>query len=281
MSELAAQLEVVASLGSWERSEETKALVLDGFRSPDAAVRVLALEVAAQEMDDDLAVEVARLLDTDPDVEVRGLAALTLGPALEEMNSEDDWEGPDLGGLPMSVALFQAIESRLEGIYRDAGEPKEVRRRALEAAVRSPRPWQRAAIRLAWASDDPEWRLTAVFSMGCLSGFKAEILEALESDSAELKVEAMRAIGGQGIEEVGDELVSLVASHQTPHELRLAAIYALATVRPAGGEEVLESLLQTDDEEIAEAAREALDELQMWQAGDGPGCDEELSDISS
>ncbi len=61
----------------------------------------------------------------------------------------------------MSMDRFREIERRLESIYRDAAEPKELRRRVLEAAVRSPRDWQRGAIGSAWASGDPEWRITA------------------------------------------------------------------------------------------------------------------------
>ncbi len=261
MSDLARQLEILASVGSWERPGDAKALILEGFGSPDSAVRLTALELAAEEMDDEVATEVERLLDADPEVAVRARAAIAFGPALEQMIAEEDWEGPDLGDLPMSMSRFHDIEHRLESVYRDAAEPKEMRRRALEAAVRSPRPWQMNVIRSAWASDDSEWRVTAVFCMGCVAGFEAEILEAVDSDSPELQIEAVRALGATGLQPDNDDLMRFAASDDTPRELRLAAIEALGTVGPRGAAELLESLGESNDEEIATTAQEAFEEL--------------------
>lgn len=279
MTNLATQLDLLARVGSWDRPENTEALIRQGLESPDSAVRLTALELAAEHMDDELAAAVERLFEADPDLEVRGRAAIVLGPVLEEMNSEEDWEGPDLGELPLSMARFHEIEARLERAYRDAEVPKDVRRRALEAAVRSPRPWQKGAVRSAWASGDPDWRLTAVFCMGYVKGFEAEILEALGSDAPELKIEAVRAAGAMGLEEAGDELVLLAASDGTPRELRFAAIEALATVHPPDAGELLDSLLDSDDEEIAEAAQDAYDEMLVWSRVDGLDDDELEEDL--
>ncbi len=264
MSDLARELTFLAGLGSWERPDNAKTSIREGLESPDRAVRLTALELAAEEMDPEIAAEAVRLFEADPDPEVRGRAAIVLGPALEEMSQEEGWEGPELGELPLSTDLFHQIEERLEKAYRDTDEPKEVRRRALEAAIRSPRPWQQEAIRSAWASDDPEWRLTAVFCMGLVTGFEDEILEALGSDSPELETEAVRAAGAMGLDKAGNHLVSLAASESTPRDLRLAAIEALGTLSPAIGADVLDTLILSDDKELAEKAQEAFDEMALW-----------------
>lgn len=278
MSDLATDLEHLASLGSWERPENVEALISEGLASPESAVRLLALELAAEHMDDDLADAVARLMESDPEPEVRGRAATVLGPALEEMGEDEDWEGADLDDLPLSEVRFHEIEARLEKVYRDAAAPKLARRRALEAAIRSPRPWHQEAVRTAWASDDPEWRLTAVFCMGHVTGFEAEILEALESDSGEIETEAVRAAGAMGIAKAGAKLASLAASKRTPRPLLLAAIEALGTVPSPDGAEALESLLDSDDEEIAEAAHEAYEQMEMWSQVEGLEDDGEPDD---
>jgi hypothetical protein len=261
LDDLAEDLKYLASVGSWERPEDAKALILQGLRSPDAAVQLTALELAAQQMDEEIATAVGRALDMDPKVAVRVRAAIAFGPALETMSAEEGWEGPDLGDLPMSMPRFHDLERRLEEVYRDAAEPKEMRRKALEAAVRSPRPWQQDVIRSAWASDDVEWRLTAVFCMGCVAGFEDEILEAVDSDSPELKIEAVRALGARGIQPAGDDLMRFAASDDTPYELRLVAIEALSGIGLKSSAELLKSLSESADEEIAATAQYALDEM--------------------
>jgi hypothetical protein len=48
----------------------------------------------------------------------------------------------------------------------------KVRRRVLEASVRAPQDWHQEAIREAYSSGDESWRLTAVFCMRFVRGFK-------------------------------------------------------------------------------------------------------------
>ena len=273
MQNLALQLEMLAGLGSWERPDNAKDVILEGLGHQDSALRLNALEIAAEELDPDLTEVIVRLLETDPEHVVRARAAIALGPALEMMSTEEDWEEPELEDLPMSVDRFHDVERCLEKIYRDADEPKQVRRRVLEAAVRSPRDWHKGVIRSAWASEDPEWQLTAVFCMGCIAGFEDQILEALDSDSPELKTEAVRAAGAMGLKAAGRVLAYLAAADDTPREMRLAAIEALGTTPTPESAEVLEMLLLSDDEEIAELARAAFDELAIWQHVDDHGDD--------
>jgi len=143
-------------------------------------------------------------------------------------------------------------------LYADAGVPKAVRRSILEAAVRSPQEWHERAVRAAYASDDEAWRLTAVFCMQFVRGFDDQILGALESDNPDIHYHAVCAAGTWGVDAAWSHIAALVSSTDTDKPLRLAAIEAVAVIRPQEAAELLADLTASDDEDIAEAADEAL-----------------------
>ena len=76
---------------------------------------------------------------------------------------------------------FHRIQASMHKLYGDPATPKEVRRRIVEGSVRAPQEWHAEAVRKAYADGDPEWKQTAVFSMGYVPGFNAQILESLNS----------------------------------------------------------------------------------------------------
>jgi HEAT repeat protein len=143
-------------------------------------------------------------------------------------------------------------------VYEDPGVPKPVHRRILEAAVRSPQDWHRAAIRKAYASGDREWVLTAVFAMRWVRGFDDEIMEALGNRDEEIHSEAVMAAGNFSVDAAWDHVSALVEDEKTPKSLRLAAIEAVGAIRPREAMEILIDLADSSDEDIAEAAAEAL-----------------------
>jgi hypothetical protein len=216
-------------------------------------------------MDDDMARALLALVRGDPAEEAAGAAAIALGPALEECSVEYD-EGlaealPGLEGeVIISREVYTDVRQTLEAVYRDAGRPVEVRLRALEAAVRAPQPWQVDATRAASLSDDLSWQQTAVFCMGYLGGFDEAILKALKSDRLQLVREAILAAGNQSLEEAGEGILELAGDEAAEHELRLAAVAALETLDPPGSQELLETLTGGDDEELAQAAANTLEE---------------------
>ncbi|MCP4664295.1 MAG: hypothetical protein GY856_53605 [bacterium] len=262
--DLAEELDFLSRVGSWEWPENARERILEGLDSPDPALRRAAVEVVDDIMDDELAGEVLEILDSDPDDELRSRTAIALGPALEECCDEADWDD-SMVDAPLTMARYREIEDRLKSLYHDASSPKVVRRRALEAAIRSPQPWQEGAVRSAYAGDDPEWRATAVFCMAHLPGFDDEILTALGSDDPGVELEAVRAAGQRGIEKAAAALFDRAASEATERSIRLAAVEGLANVRPPGAQELLTSLSESDDEEIADVAEEALEEFLVWE----------------
>lgn len=245
------------------------------LRSDDPAVREHALDEISPMVDDQLAQELLRFARNGTlDEEERGRALIVLGPALEECSLEEAPDGtleaPPPGTeswweLPLSSAGYRGVTDELRRIYHDGSLPKLVRRQALEAAVRAPRDWHREAAATAWRSEDPEWRLTAVFAMGHLEGFEDELREAYAGEDSVVRREAMLAAGrGSGGEALTREILRVAADRKAPRDERLAAIEALAERQPDGAFEVLDELTADPDPEVAEAAKEALEEVSLW-----------------
>ncbi len=198
---------------------------------------------------------------------LRAQAAISLGPVLEHA----DTDGFDDDSVPISEAMFHEIQGSLRKLYMDADVPKEVRRRIVEASVRAPQDWHQDAIRAAYSSDDENWKLTAVFSMRWIRGFDDQILEALESADPEIHYQAVCAAGNWEVDAAWPHVVGLVSSEETDKPLRLAAIDAVASIRPQEAGVILVDLTESDDEDIVEAAYEAM------AIAEGPS-DEEFDD---
>jgi hypothetical protein len=130
--------------------------------------------------------------------------------------------------------------------------------RALEASVRTRETWHQDAIRCAYSSGDKEWMLTAVFSMRWVRGFDDQILEALESADPDIHYEAIQAAGNWGLPAAWPHVVAIVQDAGSPKPLLLAAIGAVADIRPKEAAGILVDLTDSDDEEIVEAADEAM-----------------------
>jgi HEAT repeat protein len=94
--------------------------------------------------------------------------------------------------------------------------------------------------------------------MGFVDGFEPQILEALKSDDPELKLEAVRAAGNQGVEKAWPHIRALLRSRRTNRNLLLVAIEAAGSMDDEEAMEILYELNESDDEEIAEAAEDAL-----------------------
>jgi hypothetical protein len=196
----------------------------------------------------------------EPD-ELRARAAISLGPVLEQADT-DGFEDPD-DAPPITERAFRNIQSTLKKLYLDNRTPKEVRRRILEASVRAPETWHQNAIKDAYSSGDKEWILTAVFSMRWVRGFDDQILLALKSDDPEIHLEAVIAAGNWELDGAWSHMVELINDAHTPKPLLLAAIGAVGSIRPAEAGEILVDLADSDDEEIAEAADEAMAEAEI------------------
>lgn len=245
---------------SWEWPDGATALFLATLRDEKAAEadRRLAAELSGDlvVMNDELAAALIAIVESDRQPEdIRARGAISLGPVLEQVDIDRLADSDD---RRITEATFHRILESLRRIYLDINAPTEVRRRALESSVRAPETWHRDAIAAAFASDDEEWKLTAAFCMRFVKGFDDQILEALSSTDPDIHYEAVAAAGNWEVDAAWSHIAALLASESTDKRLRLAAIEALATIRPDDAPDILGDLFDSDDEDIVDAAQEAL-----------------------
>ncbi len=220
--------------------------------------RLVAAELAGDltVINDELADSLMAIIRSPDEPErLRARAAIALGPVLEQAET-DGFKDPD--DAPITQRTFRNIQDSLQKLHFDNSIPKEVRRRILEASVRAPENWHHNAIRAAYSSGDKDWMLTAVFSMRWVRGFDDQILEALKSADPEIHYEAVEAAGNWGLAAAWSHIVALVHDAAAPKPLLLAAIGAVASIRPTEARRILVDLADSNDEEIAEAAGEAI-----------------------
>ncbi len=220
--------------------------------------RLVAAELAGDltVINDDLAVALMAIVrDAGEAEKLRAGAAVSLGAVLEQADT-DGFEDSD--DVPISERTFRSIQDTLHRLCLDDSNPKEVRRRILEASVRAPEDWHQDAIRAAYSSGDKDWMLTSVFSMRWVRGLDNQILEALKSTDPEIHYQAVHAAGHWELDAAWPRIVALLNDVSTPKPLLLAAIGAAASIRPQEAGEILVDLAASDDEEIAEAADEAI-----------------------
>src|ERR1019366_9308427 len=143
----------------------------------------------------------------------------------------------------------------------------------LEAAVRAPVDWHTDAIRSAYASHDPEWKLTAVFGMRHVRGFDEQIVEALESADPLIHYEAVCAAGVWEIDAAWPHVVALLAAPGIDKDLLIAAMQAVAGIRPREAAALLVDLADSEDEAMAEA--EGLSDHELEDDDEFAGEDDE------
>jgi hypothetical protein len=238
--------------------------------------RLIAAELAGDStvINDDLANALMAIVRNGEEPEkLRATAAISLGAVLEQADM-DGFEDPD--DLLILERTFRNIQDTFHRLYLDEGNPKEVRRRILEASVRAPEDWHRNAIMASYSSADKDWMLTAVFSMRWVRGFDNQILEALKSTDPEIHYQAVDAAGNWELDAAWPHIVALLNDAGTPKPLLLAAIGAASGIRPQEAGEILIDLAASDDIEIAEAADEAI--AMSEPMSDGEGDDDDASE---
>ena len=253
-------LKVLEDLPSWEWPQGTDKMLLRILRDnqKDESDRLLAAGFAGDYtvINDELAVALLSIARNGGESEdLRAKAVISLGPTLETAYI-DEFEDPKT--VPISEETFHTIQTSLQDLFMDIDVPMEVRRRTLEGSVRAPQEWHQEAIRDAYSSDDALWRLTAVFCMQYVRGFSNQILEALESENQDIHFEAVCAAGNWELDDAWSHIMSLATDKLTDKSLRLAAIEAVAIIRPQEAAGILSNLTLSDDEDIAEVAFEAM-----------------------
>lgn len=223
----------------------------------DSAVRAQAIDGLWEEEDVRLIAPLTRMLQEDPAAVARAAAAQSLGRYVLLGELEELGRG-----------LSQAVEEALWLAYTRDGQDILVRRRALESlgyssAARMPR-----AIAEAYEDDDEGLRASAVFAMGrsADSRWQDIILAELDSTEAAMRYEAARASGELELAEAVPALIPLLDEPDV--DLRDVAVWALGHVGGPEARRALQACAASEDEVLAEAAQEALDELAFLSGDD-------------
>ena len=253
-------LDTLKTIPTWEWPLDAGRIILDALQNDraDASDRFLAVELAGSsgEVDNELAEALLSILKSTNDPEtLRKRAAISLGFALEYAFM-DGFDARD--DEMITESMFRNIQETLHRLYRDARIPREVRRRVLEASVRAPENWHKEAVRASYRSNEEDWKLTAVFCMQYIGGSEKEILESIGSQNPDIHYEAIWAAGNWEIDAAWLHITALISLDQTDKDLLFAAIEAAILIRPDEAVEILYPLLDSDDQDIVDAADEAL-----------------------
>jgi hypothetical protein len=252
-------LKALSDMPPWDWPENASEIIIktleeEGASGPDA---LLAAEMAGHlvVMSDRMAAALLNIISAPIRLDaVRGAAAIALGPALEEADI-DGFEDEDSA---ISESSFKKVQQTLHRVFANPQTPQFVRRRILEASVRSPQPWHAGTVRAAYADPDKEWQLTAVFCMQYIKGFDAEILKSLASRNFEIRHHAICAAGNWEISKAWPMVSRLLEDRATNKDDLIAAIEAAASINPDKAADLICPHLDSDDEDIAEAAMDAL-----------------------
>lgn len=228
----------------------------------DASARAISVGGLHESTDKSIARRFARLLTDDPSEEVRIAAAMGLA-RFAAMACEGKMIARDHDRI--RDALKRAIER--------PDETGEVRRRAIEAIATYPAEANEAYIVRAYQSGDKLLQQSALYAMG-RSGIRRwvpEITTSLSSDDPAIRYEATTALGLVG--EEGDErlLVGVLADDDV--QVRASALIALGRIGGPSARRIIQREMNSKVTVIAEAAREALEELSLGKSvlPDQPG----------
>lgn len=173
----------------WPKDADKMLLEILAEDQADASDRLLAAELAGDYtvINDQLVDALLSIIQGDDESEeLRGRAAISLGPILEHADI-DGFDDPD--DVPISEDTFRKIQETLHRRYLDDALPKKVRRRILETSVRAPREWHQDVIRAAYAGDEEEENL--------IDSDDEEIAEAAQEALA-----MAAALAGDGFEDI-------------------------------------------------------------------------------
>ena len=225
------------------------ALFLYSLQDVEEQVRLSSVDGLWEYENPSLIDKLVLLLSSDPSILVRAASATALGRFLE------------LGELEkITRRRRDQVYSALMGALMTMEPGSLEYLHALEALACVSNDEIEGLIHAAYASDIPALRISAVTAMGRSANrqFSDLVRRELFSVLPAMRAEAARASGELEVAEAVTDLGKLIDDPE--QEVAIAAVTALGQV---GGEEarrLLEQAAQSDDEEIAGAAEEALAE---------------------
>jgi len=227
-----------------------------GLGDEDGQVRALAIKSLWEYEHPNLIAPLIHLLKTDPEAAVREASASTLGKFiyLRELEEID----------PNEASL--AEEALLETIYLTT-EDINVRRRAIEAVSFSSDPRIAPIIETAYYHDNEQMQVSAIFAMGRNADlvWLPRVIDELDNPNTEIRFEAARACGELEAKDAVEKLVMLIDQDEDI-EVQEMAIWSLGRIGGNIAREVLEACLEHENDALAIAAEDAMEELNMFDS---------------
>ena len=239
-------------------------------KDDDAAVREQALETFWKLVDPDFIDLDAHLItldpgfldtlldiaDADPAPEVRIEATRALGRYV--------YEGFRMENL--SEDDYKKVKEFLLNLFNDHSGTVDSRRTALEALGYITDPDVEALIREAHASPDRKMRISALFAMGRSGMDRAWediLVKEIHSHDPEIRFEAVRSAGETYSTGAAEALERLTGDPD--RRTRIEAIRALGNAGRPDSRLLLRTMLSSSDEDVRDAASEALNALDYFQ----------------
>lgn len=217
----------------------------------DPQIRALAIRLLWESNDKKLVPVFIRMMETDPDQEVRSTAAAMLGNFVYQGEVEE---------LPANV--LADVEESLLKVTR-GNDQSQVRRRALESLGFSSRPEVPDLLQKAYRLGQPDWMESALFAMGrsADTDWEEYVLSQLTNPTQYIQEAAIRAAGELTLESARAELLEILQDTQDD-DIWATTAWSLSQIGGEGVRETLEKLLDEseDDDEIS-FLEEALDNL--------------------
>ena len=213
-------------------------------------VRAKAIEGLWECDDRTLVTPLTTLLAKDPSEEVRAAAATALGK---------------FAMLSQTGKMLQKdgdrIKQHLMDTLLDGDEILSVRRRAMEAVAPFNTDDVQKVIRDAYNSPVKGMRYSAVYAMGksCDPRWLPTILSELQNADAAMRYEASNACGELGEEPAVPHLIALFEDDD--HQTQVSAIAAVGNIGGSLARKALLRCTKSADDLAAEAAQEALENL--------------------
>jgi HEAT repeat protein len=161
----------------------------------------------------------------------------------------------------LGASSSSRVSQALLAILSDKSKPREVWRRALEAAAPLSIPEVRRAIDEAYKSSDPKLRNSAIYAMGrnCNSAWIPILIKEMQNPHADVRYEAAGACGEICDEETVPYLIKLTRDEDP--EVQRAAITSLGKIGGSKAKQHLMKCLTSADEILSESAEQALKQI--------------------
>ena len=231
-----------------ELAEENFELNFDSIfknclKDPDAEVRAKAIEGLWENEETTLISTYIRMLNEDNSEIVQAAAAKALSKFA--MLAELKKLGP---------SSSSRVSQALLAILTDKTKPREVWRRALEAAAPLSLPEVKKAINEAYQSPDVKIKNSALYAMGknCDSAWLPILIKELSNPNPDIRYEAAGACGEICDEEAVPHLIKLTQDKDP--EVQQAAIIALGKIGGLKAKAHLMKCVKSPDDNVAEAA---------------------------